>query len=193
MEAIKNFFKKVKVNSILIAFASIVVGIILLAIPNEAVKISCILLGVVLGILAVVEFIGVFSAGIGSDYSIAKAVGYTVIAAWLFSFPVSVVGAVLNIVFAVLIIVSGAEQMQMSVQLYKRKMSDWWVMLVLGVITVALGIAVFFIKEAVFTYLGISLLIDGFVILVKVIVYDRRIRKIKKELEKAMKAEQQAK
>ncbi|MGN1234624.1 MAG: DUF308 domain-containing protein [Christensenellaceae bacterium] len=188
MATLKSLMQKVKINGILLAIGMIAVGVILLAVPDSAIKIVCILLGVLLSACAVIEIIGFFTAGVMNDFSFAKAVGYAVIAIWLFTCPTSIIGGIVNIIFAIGVIVSGAEQIQTCVQLAMAKYVRWWILLILGLITVALGVIAFFVQDAAFTYLGIILLVDGIIAAVKIAVFDRRLHKAKKTV-KEIKAE----
>ncbi len=184
MNSIKGFFKRIKLNGLFIATAMIVLGIVLLCAPDKAIGAVCILLGIVLAVLAVIEIVGFFCAGSINNYSFAKAIGYAVIAIWLFTRPASIINEIINIVFAIAIIVSGAEEIQNSIKLCKNGQKSWWVLLILGLITVGLGIAIFFVKDSAMTYLGISLIVYGIIAITQLVVFDRRIRKVNERSDK---------
>lgn len=180
MSSFKNFMQRIKINGILLTLAMIALGLILLIVPDGAVRVICIVLGAVLAVLAVVELVGFFTAGAISDYSFAKAVGYAVIGIWLLTCPVGIISGIINVLFAVAIIVSGAGHIQTSIRLYKIDSKKWWILLLIGLVVIGLGIVAFFVTDAAFIYLGVCLIVDGVFALVKLAVFDRKLRKAKK-------------
>lgn len=180
MEILKSLLKKLRFDSLLFAIVAIALGVIICAYPLGMLKIVCILLGIVLFLSAIVEVFGFFVDPI--DYSLAQGIGLFVIAIWLFTMPVAILNGIINVVFAVLVIINASQILQGAIQGARIHVKNWWILLLAGLITLGLGIAIFFIPQSHSLYIGISLIVDGLCAIIKVSYFDARIRKANKEV-----------
>lgn len=180
MDSLKRFFTKIKLDKMLIAVLLVLVGVLMVVFPEDALKVACIVCGIGLIVCALVELVG-FLYNV-YKFSFVKVVGFLAIACWLFTYPTDLVGKLINILVGLVFIGEGGNEIQSAILLGKNKISGWVFLLVVGLISMGFGIATFFIPNLSMVFMGVSLAIVGLVSLASVILFSIQARKIKKEL-----------
>lgn len=174
--SVKNFFQRIKFNGIILALALIALGFVLALAPSAAIKIATIIVACVCLVFAVIELIGFFA--VRGSYSFAKGIFYLAIGIWLFICSQSVLTNIINIVFSFAVILSGAEQIETAVRLARYRYKFWWILLIIGLVSLTLGLVVLFYTGATFILLGAFMIVAGVFSLVKMIVFDAKLRRL---------------
>ena len=135
----------VKSGMMLLSIAYIVIGMMLLIMPQTSLLWICYAFGAVVFMLVG----GVITAGLGI-FTLAKP---------------QVVASFLPIVFGIFIVVDGLSRIGSAIDLAKRKGQKWWVLLLLSIVSVALGILLvlhpFGAAVSVVMVCGILLIVEG--------------------------------
>ena len=150
----------VKSGMMLLSIAYIVIGMMLLIMPQTSLLWICYAFGAVVlitGIVCLIQYARIrgtgftapFTAGLGI-FTLAKP---------------QVVASFLPIVFGIFIVVDGLSRIGSAIDLAKRKGQKWWVLLLLSIVSVALGILLvlhpFGAAVSVVMVCGILLIVEG--------------------------------
>lgn len=187
MEALKNFVKKVKLQSLFMAIALIVIGILFIVAPANSVKIICYVAGAAMLIWGAVKVVYYFVAGIKEigSYSLVGGIALIAFGILLFVQPEFMAG-IFTVLFGILLIVDSVMRLQEAADMAKLKVKGWWIVGIIAAITLALGIVVAFnpfsSSEALMIFAGISLIVDGVSDIIAVIYYSVKVEKLKKTI-----------
>ena len=167
----KDFLERTKLMTELVAVLMIVLGILLLVNPGEAVLLVCRLSGVILGITGLVLLLmslnnrqGV-ERGNGLDIFLTV-LGIILLALGLFIvFRPGVVVGFAGVLFAVVLFVHGIGDLREMITLKQMGYSRWWVSLLCAAVTFLMGLVVLllpFDRAALMMRIaGIFLVLDG--------------------------------
>ena len=162
-----NAIKSLKMNYSVTALICAVLGLILLIWPGQSTQIVCITVGAVLGIYGVLQIIFYLATRektMMSHSMMVLGIVLAVIGGFIVWKPETIMKAIPMIV-GILIIIHGLHNGVQAIDLKKMGYSNWWIALLLAVLTVALGIILvcnpFDALDAVVRLIGIFLLYDG--------------------------------
>ena len=158
----------VKSGTMLLSIAYIVIGMLLLIMPEASLLWICNAFGVVVlvtGIVCLIQYArirgtgftapfmlvgGVITAGLGIFFTLAKP---------------QVVASFLPVVFGIFIVVDGVSRVGTAIDLAKRKGQKWWMLLLLSIVSVGLGVLLllhpFDAAVSVVMLCGILLIVEG--------------------------------
>ena len=148
----------VKSGMMLLSIAYIVIGMMLLIMPQTSLLWICYAFGAVVLITGIVCLI---------QYARIRGTGFTapfMLGIFTLAKP-QVVASFLPIVFGIFIVVDGLSRIGSAIDLAKRKGQKWWVLLLLSIVSVALGILLvlhpFGAAVSVVMVCGILLIVEG--------------------------------
>lgn len=163
-----NIFREQRRSSIVMAVLTLLLGLLLVLAPNRSIRLLCGLLGAALllvGLSYVRSWadVGRRQAGV-PRWFLLPGLLLAALGLWLLTSPGSVIVLIQFSVAAVLIF-HGVIDLQGAVSLARLGIPNWWVDLVLAVLTVVLGGVVllnpFGTMEAMTMLIGASLVYDG--------------------------------
>ena len=159
-----NIFKKLKLSTIMDAILCCVAGLILILWPGATMTFLCKALSIILICAGIVLLITFFTAGDRSFFMSANfllGLVVTIIGVWIFMRP-EIFIALIPAIAGIMIIVGGVINLTQTVSLISASYRNWWVALILAVITILLGIfLIFYPLDAV----GIAVRIVGVIML----------------------------
>lgn len=183
MERIKEFFKRAKWDSIVIAILTILIGILCIAVPSRVADVLCVVFGISLIAMSIAVAVRYFAYGkfLGESL-LVSAIVMLVLGIFCLIYPDTIQG-ILTVVFGLFIIVDSIESLADSICCAKAKIKGWIVLLVISLLTMALGVVVVFSTfETVMIFAGCSLIIEGVRRFIVTCVFSSRIKQAKKQL-----------
>ena len=162
-----ELLKRLKTNVIISSALCIVIGIVLVIWPDLTMEIACLAIGAVLLIAGIMRLITYFTARDGSVYSQLNLI---------FGIVLIVVGAlilwqwdkvleIVPIIVGIVIVIHGINDLRQTLALHKSEYERWWVALILGLLTMVLGVLLilnpFAALDTVVILIGIFLIFDG--------------------------------
>ena len=149
------------------AIVCIVFGLTLVIWPDISSKVVCIGVGIVLllsGIANLITYFGEKDRNLMTQISLIAGIILAVLGGWIILNP-QILIMVIPVVMGVIVAVHGVHNLLQALELFKNEYSKWWVALLLGAVTVGLGVLLIFNPfEAVNTVImliGIFLIYDG--------------------------------
>ena len=143
----------VKNGMLLLSVAYIVIGMLLLIMPETSLLWICNIFGVVVlvtGIVCLIQYARIRGTGFTAPFMLAKP---------------QVVTSFLPIVFGIFIVVDGLSRIGTAIDLAKRKGQKWWLLLLFSIVSVALGVLLvlhpFDAAVSVVMLCGILLIAEG--------------------------------
>ena len=162
-----NYIKSLKVNYSLSALICAVLGVVLLVWPGQSTQIVCIVLGAVLGIFGIIQIIIYLvtqEKTMVSHSMMMFGIVLAVIGGWIVLKPDTIIKAIPMIV-GILIVIHGLHNAVQAIDLKKMNYSNWWVALLLSILTIALGAVLicnpFTVMDTVVRVIGAFLIYDG--------------------------------
>lgn len=162
-----NYIKSLKVNYSLSAVICVILGIVLLVWPGQSTQVVCMVLGIVLGgfgLIQIILYLATKEKTMVSHSMMMLGVVLAVIGGWIVLKPETIIKAVPMIV-GILIVIHGFHNAVQAIDLKKMQYDNWWVALLLSLLTVALGIVLicnpFTIVDTVVRIIGAFLVYDG--------------------------------
>lgn len=162
-----NYIKSLKVNYSLSAVICIILGIVLLVWPGQSTQVVCMVLGIVLGgfgLIQIILYLATKEKTMVSHSMMMLGVVLAVIGGWIVLKPETIIKAVPMIV-GILIVIHGLHNAVQAIDLKKMQYDNWWVALLLSLLTVALGVVLicnpFTIVDTVVRIIGAFLVYDG--------------------------------
>ena len=162
-----NYIKSLKVNYSLSAVICVILGIVLLVWPGQSTQVVCMVLGIVLGgfgLIQIILYLATKEKTMVSHSMMMLGVVLAVIGGWIVLKPETIIKAVPMIV-GILIMIHGFHNAVEAVDLKKMQYDNWWVALLLSLLTVALGVVLicnpFTIVDTVVRIIGAFLVYDG--------------------------------
>lgn len=162
-----NYIKSLKVNYSLSAVICVILGIVLLVWPGQSTQVVCMVLGIVLGgfgLIQIILYLATKEKTMVSHSMMMLGVVLAVIGGWIVLKPETIIKAVPMIV-GILIVIHGFHNAVQAIDLKKIQYDNWWVALLLSLLTVALGVVLicnpFTIVDTVVRIIGAFLVYDG--------------------------------
>ena len=162
-----NYIKSLKVNYSLSAVICVILGIVLLVWPGQSTQVVCMGLGIVLGgfgLIQIILYLATKEKTMVSHSMMMLGVVLAVIGGWIVLKPETIIKAVPMIV-GILIVIHGFHNAVQAIDLKKMQYDNWWVALLLSLLTVALGVVLicnpFTIVDTVVRIIGAFLVYDG--------------------------------
>ena len=162
-----NYIKSLKVNYSLSAVICVILGIVLLVWPGQSTQVVCMVLGIVLGgfgLIQIILYLATKEKTMVSHSMMMLGVVLAVIGGWIVLKPETIIKAVPMIV-GILIVIHGFHNAVQAIDLKKMQYDNWWVAILLSLLTVALGVVLicnpFTIVDTVVRIIGAFLVYDG--------------------------------
>lgn len=162
-----NYIKSLKVNYSLSAVICVILGIVLLVWPGQSTQVVCMVLGIVLGgfgLIQIILYLATKEKTMVSHSMMMLGVVLAVIGGWIVLKPETIIKAVPMIV-GILIVIHGFHNAVQAIDLKKMQYDNWWVALLLSLLTVALGVVLicnpFTIVDTVVRIIGAFIVYDG--------------------------------
>ena len=162
-----NYIKSLKLNYSLSAVICVILGIVLLVWPGQSTQVVCMVLGIVLGgfgLIQIILYLATKEKTMVSHSMMMLGVVLAVIGGWIVLKPETIIKAVPMIV-GILIVIHGFHNAVQAIDLKKMQYDNWWVALLLSLLTVALGVVLicnpFTIVDTVVRIIGAFLVYDG--------------------------------
>ena len=138
----KSILREQRRSSIVAAAVTILLGLMLVLVPNRSIRFLCGLLGTALMVTGLIYILGL----------------------WLLSRPASVI-VLIQFSFAAVLLFHGVIDLQSALSLMREGWPRWWIDLALAALTLVLGGVVLFnpfgTMEALTILIGLSLVYDG--------------------------------
>ena len=157
----------VKSGMMLLSIAYIVIGMMLLIMPQTSLLWICYAFGAVVlitGIVCLIQYARIRGTGFTAPFMLLGGVITAGLGIFTLAKP-QVVASFLPIVFGIFIVVDGLSRIGSAIDLAKRKGQKWWVLLLLSIVSVALGILLvlhpFGAAVSVVMVCGILLIVEG--------------------------------
>ena len=157
----------VKSGMMLLSIAYIVIGMMLLIMPQTSLLWICYAFGAVVlitGIVCLIQYARLRGTGFTAPFMLVGGVITAGLGVFTLAKP-QVVASFLPIVFGIFIVVDGLSRIGSAIDLAKRKGQKWWVLLLLSIVSVALGILLvlhpFGAAVSVVMVCGILLIVEG--------------------------------
>ena len=157
----------VKSGMMLLSIAYIVIGMMLLIMPQTSLLWICYAFGAVVlitGIACLIQYARIRGTGFTAPFMLVGGVITAGLGIFTLAKP-QVVASFLPIVFGIFIVVDGLSRIGSAIDLAKRKGQKWWVLLLLSIVSVALGILLvlhpFGAAVSVVMVCGILLIVEG--------------------------------
>lgn len=162
-----NYIKSLKVNYSLSAVICVILGIVLLVWPGQSTQVVCMILGIVLGgfgIIQIILYLATQEKTMVSHSMMMLGIVLAVIGGWIVLKPDTIIKAIPMIV-GILIVIHGLHNAVQAVDLKKMQYDNWWVALLLSLLTIALGVVLicnpFTVVDTVVRLIGAFLIYDG--------------------------------
>lgn len=162
-----NILRQQRRSSIVAAIVTILMGVLLIFVPNRSAQFLCALLGSALVLTGVIYIFGWLSKRRETGFPVwflLPGVILTALGLWLFTNPASVI-VLIQFIFAAVLIFHGVIDLQGAVSLMRQGWERWWMDLLLAGLTLVLGILIllnpFGATEMLMTILGVALVFDG--------------------------------
>lgn len=160
----REIMKKFRADMMMSALFSIVMGVILVAWPETTLDIICKAIAIILIVMGAAELVSYFWNKIA--YSLSGVLGLVVllIGIWIFVKPQSVL-SLIPIVIGVILAVHGVQDLKVAFDTKRNGYTKWWSMLLMAIISLALGIIcivnAFGMVTLTMQIIGIALVYDG--------------------------------
>ena len=156
-----------KSGMMLLSIAYIIIGMMLLIMPQTSLLWICYAFGAVVlvtGIVCLIQYARIRGTGFTAPFMLVGGVITAGLGIFTLAKP-QVVASFLPIVFGIFILVDGLSRVGTAIDLAKHKGQKWWVLLLLSVVSVALGALLvlhpFDAAVSVVMVCGILLIVEG--------------------------------
>lgn len=156
-----------KSGMMLLSIAYIIIGMMLLIMPQTSLLWICYAFGAVVlvtGIVCLIQYARIRGTAFTAPFMLVGGVITAGLGIFTLAKP-QVVASFLPIVFGIFILVDGLSRVGTAIDLAKRKGQKWWVLLLLSVVSVALGVLLvlhpFDAAVSVVMVCGILLIVEG--------------------------------
>ena len=174
MESIKNLLRSVKTRLVITALVVIAIGVLFVLKPGTSGTWICYIVGAALCVSGVVRFItyflGAFRKSFGS-FDLVWGAALLLCGVYILVRP-SLLYGLLTTAFAIFLVVDGVLKLQYAIDLYRMKAKGWWFVLAVALVMGVLGVVALFNPFAtmvtLMTFLGITLIADGVMVLVSI-------------------------
>ena len=150
----KETLKRIKADVILSALLCVALGVVLIIWSDETISAICMLLAFGLIVMGVVNLAGYFT-----NHRLTSFNGI-----WLFARP-EYIAMIIPIVIGVMLAVHGISDIKMAFETKANGYEKWWSPMILGIISLALGIIcivnAFGVVSLAMKFIGVALIYDG--------------------------------
>ena len=157
----------IKSGMMLLSIAYIIIGMMLLIMPQTSLLWICYAFGAVVlvtGIVCLIQYARIRGTGFTAPFMLVGGVITAGLGIFTLAKP-QVVASFLPVVFGIFILVDGLSRVGTAIDLAKRKGQKWWMLLLLSVVSVALGALLvlhpFDAAVSVVMVCGILLIVEG--------------------------------
>ncbi len=179
---------KIKKDVYVFAAAFIVMGLVMIIFPQFTLEMLCYLIAAVLGVLGIFNLVIYFTRDILKDvYRYDFVTGLMMILiAIIFVWRSEMMITLIPIIMGVIVFWNGVTKLQRSIDLLRIGYSGWIFVLILALMSIAVGVFIIlqpdFVAEAVMVIIGISLVFGGVSDIITLILLGKRVKEIKKNL-----------
>lgn len=163
----RNILREQRRSSMIAAVITILLGVLLIFVPNRSARFLCALLGGALVLTGAIYILGWLSKRRQTGFPVwflLPGVILTALGLWLLTNPASVI-VLIQYIFAAILIFHGVIDLQGAVSLARQGWERWWLDILLAVLTLALGVLIFInpfgTTEVLMMAIGVSLVFDG--------------------------------
>ena len=140
----------VKSGMMLMSIAYIVLGLMLLIMPETSLLWICYAFGVVVlitGIVCLIQYARIRGTGFTAPFMLVGGVITAGLGLFTLAKP-QVVASFLPVVFGIFIVVDGCSRIGSAIDLAKRKGEKWWMLLLFSIVSIALGALLIWLLSA---------------------------------------------
>ncbi len=183
----KEFFKKLKWDSIIVSLLTIAIGVLCIVMPSEAGDVLLIVFGAMLIAIGATLFIRFFTTErLFASHIMIMAV-VSIVLGVICLVQRSALQSILTILLGLYIVVDSLSSIGDSIYLCKAKVSGWFILFLLSLLSCGLGVVVMFSTfDTVMIFAGVSLLIEGVKRFTLTLTFSNKIRSARKQFEKSM-------
>ena len=156
-----------KTGTMLLSIAYIIIGLLLLVMPQTSLLWICYAFGAVVlvtGIVCLIQYARIRGTGFTAPFMLVGGVITAGLGVFTLAKP-QVVASFLPVVFGIFILVDGFSRIGTAVDLAKRKGQKWWMLLLLSIVSIGLGVLLvlhpFDAAVSVVMLCGILLIVEG--------------------------------
>ena len=186
-----EYLKNLKANYTVSAVICVIIGLVLIIWPGTSTQVVCMVFGGMLlayGIIQIALYLFAREHTLYLQGILLLGIVFGVLGAWILIKP-EIIIATVPIVIGLIVIVHGVHNTLQAIDLKKLGYSKWWVALLFGILTVALGMILvynpFSVVNTVVRVIGAFLIYDG----MSDMWIISRISKTKKEKQRIIDAE----
>lgn len=183
----KEFFKKLKWDSIIVSLLTIAIGVLCIVMPSEAGDVLLIIFGAMLIAIGATLFVRFFTTDrLFASHIMIMAV-VSIVLGVMCLVQRSALQSILTILLGLYIVIDSLSSIGDSVYLCKAKVSGWFILFLLSLLSCGLGVVVMFSTfDTVMIFAGVSLLIEGVKRFTLTLTFSNKIRSARKQFEKSM-------
>lgn len=183
---------------VLPSLAFLVLGVLLLVMPQTSLLWICYAFGAVVlvtGIVCLIQYARVRGSGFAAPFLLVGGVITAALGLFTLAQP-QTVASFLPVVFGLFILVEGCSRIGAALDLARRKAAKWWVLLLLSLLSIALGLLLLFdpFEAAVSAVMlcGVLLIVEGALSLACALYAAMELRALDRMADAAMTATLQA-
>lgn len=183
---------------VLPSLAFLVLGVLLLTMPQTSLLWICYAFGAVVlvtGIVCLIQYARVRGSGFAAPFLLVGGVITAALGLFTLAQP-QTVASFLPVVFGLFILVEGCSRIGAALDLARRKADKWWVLLLLSLLSIALGLLLLFdpFEAAVSAVMlcGVLLIVEGALSLACALYAAMELRALDRMADAAMTATLQA-
>lgn len=162
-----NYLKSLKMNYSLSAVVCVILGIVLLVWPGQSTDLVCMVLGIVLagfGLIQIILYLVTKEKTVVSHGMMMLGIVLVVIGIWIIAKP-GTIKQLIPVTIGILIVIHGGHNAVQAIELKKMNYDNWWVALLLAVLTIGLGVVLicnpFTVLDMAVRIIGAFLIYDG--------------------------------
>jgi uncharacterized membrane protein HdeD (DUF308 family) len=178
-----------RLQLIFAAIISMIIGLVFILFPTDSLIFINYIMVITLIIIGLVQFIGYFVTSVkDNQFRIGFVLGLLclILAAYTY-FESSNIVSFIPKLLGILVIVDSLITLQNSVDLLRLGSKRWWYQLVLAIITIMLGVILFFNPfnnyESFITFAGFTMIVNGALDLFNILYLSIRINKVDKDVD----------
>ncbi len=189
----KEFFKKLKITSMLISLAYLVFGIALIVWPNGAKLTILYVLSSLILIHGVINIVNYFLYGYEPFGFMSGVLNVTFGLLMLFNAGLLASSAIFALTFGFVFIFRALGKIQNSFDYRRFGVKTWWINLLFGLIMLVLGVVVlaypFASEKYLLIFLGASIIVDSIMQIISMCIITNKAKKIKHTLKDVLKGQ----
>lgn len=187
--------KNIKRELIFADIAMLVLGLLMVILPKQSPDVLCITAGIFLGIWGLIKLVTYFAAKKTAPFTSFGLVEGATLAGFAVFFILSpqVLKDFIEIVLAIVLLISAVIKIQYTVDFLRLKEKLWYIPLLGAVVTIALGVFIFidpFKNHFLMLYIGISFLVNGAWDILSVILLSKASKTLSLDEDKSGKSEE---